>query len=191
MMKHVLSLGLLLCATACAPQSPPTGLPALQNEVTWNLAREAYFRTAQAPQRPYKWDGEKGEMVDVHVYSFPRPDLVLVTCGETYHNTTGWDIHVVLMKTNEVPAYPGNLYLSPLGSDFAADWLNDSTLEIFYPAGYYPDSRDPKTGAVSKFPDFQYEKQVAGISVKFIPADRGTMDAKKEAMSAREITTKK
>jgi hypothetical protein len=186
-MKATLSFGLLLLLTACTPQSPSAGLPALQQAGNWNLAREAYFRSTKAPPRPYKWDGEKGEMVDVHIFSWPRKDLVLVACGETYHNTTGWDIHLALMKTNELPAYPGNLYLCPVGFDFAADWLDDSTLGIFYPRGYYPDHCDPKTGALSKSPNFQYEKQVAGINVKFIPADTVTFEAKKAAMSAREL----
>jgi hypothetical protein len=126
-------------------------------------------------------------MVCVQIYSCPQPELVLVTCGETYHNTTGWDVHLALMRTNDVPIYPGNLYVSPLDSDFALDWLNDSTLGIYYLAGSYPDIRDVKTGAVSKRADFQYERQVVGVSVKFIPADPATLKAKRVAMSAREI----
>jgi len=187
MTKQTLLLALTVWWSACAPQNPPTGLPALKKEATWNQAREVYFHSTKTPSRHYKVDGEKGDIIDVHVYSTPRPDLFVVTFGETYHNTTGWDVDVVLMKTNDTPVFPGNVYLCPNGFDFAVDWLNAETLGIFYPAGYYPDNRDPKTGAVSKLPNFQYEKQIAGVTVKFISADRATMEAKQAAMNARQL----
>ena len=190
-MNRKVVVGLLLCCSACTPQTPPTGLRAIQDGATWTKAREFYFHTNKSPALSYAVDGVTGEIVDVHVYSCPRRDLVVVTYGETYQNTTGWDVHVVLMKTNDVPAYPGNIYFCPNGANFAIDWVNDDTLGIFYPAGYYPDKRDPKTGEVSKFPDFQYEKEVRGITVRFIPADAATMDAKEQAMNTKDIKANK
>jgi len=185
-MRHAVLISVLLFA-ACAPQPPPIGLDALKKEKTWNRAREVYFHFTKMPERLYKWDGEKGEIFDVHVYQCPRPDLVLLTYGETYYNTTGWDVHVALMKTNDVPAYPGNIYVCPIDSSFAVDWQSQDTLVIVYPDGDYPDKRDYKTGQVTKSPDFQYEKKVSGINVKFLSTDRSTVEAKREAMSAREL----
>ena len=93
----------LLCCWACAPQNPPTGLKALHQEATWNQAREVYFHSTQTPARQYKVDSVKGEILDVHIYTTPHPDLVVVTFGETYQNTTGYDVHVV---TDEDERYP-------------------------------------------------------------------------------------
>jgi len=172
----------------CVPQQPPTGLPALHKAETWTQAREVYFHTAKAPPRPYKWDGEKGEIFDVHIYKTPRPDLVLVTYGETYHNTTGWDVHLGIMRTNNIPTYPGNVYVCPVpGFNRAFDWIDDNTLAIYYPAGDYPDQRDHKSGRTTRSPTFEYEKKVGTIDVKFIAADRATMNAKQETMNAMEI----
>jgi hypothetical protein len=187
-MRQAVLISVLLFA-ACAPQPPPIGLDALKKEKTWNQAREVYFHSTKTPAHFYKVDGEKGEIVDVHVYKCRRSDLVLVTYGETYYNTTGWDVHVALMKTNDVPAYPGNIYVCPIDSSFAVDWQSEDTLVVFYPAGYYPDKRDYKTREVTKSPDFQYEKKVNGVDVKFLPADRSTMETKREAMKAKELTT--
>jgi len=180
-------LVLLLCATACAPQQPPTGLRALQKAETWNQARKVYFHAAKSPARSDKLDGIRGEALDVRLYRGPRPDLVVVTYGETWFNTTGWDVHVALMRTNDVPAYPGNLYICPNGSNFAVDWMNDDTIAIYYPAGYYPDERDYKSGQSTRSSKFEYEKKIGTINVKFIAADRSTMEAKEEAMNAKAI----
>jgi hypothetical protein len=189
--KHTIAIGLLCSCAACTPHAPPTGLKAVQHERTWTQARDVYFHSAKNPERSYKWFGTKGEIIDVRVYPCPRTELLLVTFGETYHNTTGWDIHVLLMRTNDVPTYPGNVYLCPLDTDYALDWINEDTLGIYYPAGYYPDIRDFKTGTATKSPTFHYEKKVAGITVKFIPADRATMDAKHETMTARASSLRK
>jgi hypothetical protein len=178
---------LLLCATACAPQQPATGLVALQKTETWNKARKVYFHAAKSPARFDKSDGIRGEAVDVRLYRCPRPDLVVVTYGETWFNTTGWDVHVVLMRTNDVPTYPGNLYICPNGSHFAVDWMNDNTLVIYYPSGCYPDERDYKSGRSSKSSTFEYEKKIGDINVKFIGTDKSTMEVKDEAMNAKVI----
>jgi hypothetical protein len=185
--KHIVAFAFVVILVACAPQAPPAGLQAVRLQRTWNQAREFYFHAVKSPAREYKIDGTKGEIIDVRVYPCPRPELLLVTFGETYHDTTGWEIHVLLMRTNDIPTYPGNVYLCPLDTDFALDWLQDDTLSIYYPAGHYPDVRDFKTGTASKSPSFQYEKKVAGITVRFIPADRAVMEAKQEAMRARAI----
>lgn len=187
MTKQTVLLALTVCWSACAPQNPPTGLPALQTETTWNQARKVYFHATETPSRQYEVDGVKGEIIDVHVYPTPRPDRVVVTFGETYYNTTGWEVHVVLMKTNDIPAYPGNLYVCPIDFNFAVDWFDAKTLGIFYREGSYPDKRDIKTGVISKRPHFQYEKRIAGITVKFISADRATLEAKQEAMRTRQL----
>ncbi len=185
MIRRVPLLVLLLCATACAPQQPPTGLSALHKAETWNQARKVYFHATKSPARPDKWDGIRAEAIDVRLYKRPRPDLVIATYGETWFNTTGWDVHVALMGTNDIPVYPGNLYICPNGSYFAVEWVNDNTLAIYYPSGYYPDERDYRTGRSSKSPTFEYEKGT--INVKFIAADRSTMVAKEEAMNAKAI----
>jgi|ERR1041385_4048704 hypothetical protein len=190
-MKHKVVLALLICCAACTPQKPPTGSQAIQKEATWNQAREVYFHSAKSPERSYEVHGHKGEIVDVHVYPCPRPDLVVITYGETYHNTTEWDVHVVLMKTNDVPTYPGNVYLCPSGSAFALDWVDQDSLGVYFPVGYYPDNRDYRTGAVRRNRLFQYEKKIAGITVKFIPADTATMDAKREVMNTKAINVSK
>ena len=166
-------------------------MQAIQREAPWNKAREVYFHSAKSPERSYKVHGEKGEIVDVHVYPSPRPELVVVTYGETYHNTTGWDVHVALMKLSDVPTYPGNVYLCPNGFDFALEWISRDTLGVYFPEGYYPDNKDYKTGAIRRSRLFQYEKNVAGVSVKFIPASPATVDAKREAMNTKAIKVSK
>jgi len=186
-MRRVHFLALVLCATACAPRQPSTGLRALRNAETWNQARKVYFHATKSPARFDKSDGIRGEAIDVRLYRCPRPELVLVTYGETWFNTTGWDVHLALMRTNDVPTYPGNLYICPNGSHFAVEWMNDDTLAVYYPSGYYPDERDEKSGRSSKSSTFEYEKKIGTINVKFIAADRPTMEAKEEAMNAKAI----
>ena len=94
------------------------------------------------------------------------------------------------MRTNDIPTYPGNVYVCPIDYYFAIEWVDGDTLAIYYPAGYYPDERDYKTGRSTQSAKFQYEKKVGGIDVKFIAADRATMEAKYEAMQAVEIKTR-
>jgi hypothetical protein len=184
---RVLLYGFLLYAAACTPRQPRSSLLELQNPETWNQARELYFHSTKAPVRPYDFEGEKAEIIDVRVYQGPQPDLVIVTYGETYHDTTGWDVHVALMRTNDIPTYPGNVYICPNGFDFAIDWIDTNTMGVYYPAGYYPDKRDYTSGRSTRSPTFQYEKKVGAINVKFIAADKSTMEIRKEAMDAKQL----
>lgn len=161
----------------------------LENERGWNQAREAYFRIASDPIQPYRMDGVKGKIVDLRFYSTPNPEILLVTFGETYENTTGWDLHVALVPRDGKPVYPGNVHLSPNGADIAVDWIDETTMGVFYRSGYYPDRRDVETGQTARNADFVYERKIGTTSVRFIGVDSREFDERRWSMDSRRIVT--
>lgn len=155
----------------------------------WNEARDAFFKSNKASGWFYEVDGIKGEVIRVQVHPSPDPGTVAITYGETFFNTTGWPIHLTVMKTNDTQRFPGNVFVFDIGQNFALEWEDARTLRINIPDTYFPKPQAFISKSFTRSGDLPYQKTVEGISVKVIPLDNMAFEAKMEAAEAARLQT--